>query len=488
MHLLFDARLIHRPLSGLERVQRNLLRELAIHPRIGRLRALVHPGTKLPRDLTGVELVEVMTSEDILAVLVHPDEDQRPDVYHLTYFPDRSPWDVMLPLAARASVVEVHDAILNRHPEYYPDRGAWEWYHQFVCRLVRNADRLLAHSDSVAGEIVRDLGGDGNIVDVAPLAVDPVFRDRLPEKEASARLARLGIASPEDNPYFVALGKDYPHKDHATMFRALARLKKASARHQDLRIVCAGRKVWRQPGATTTDELVRSLGIEASVTWVQKIPDADVKALLQCASGLIYPSLEEGFGLPPIEAMALGTPVVAASSMSIPEVCGDGALLFGAGDDEELAELMETVLAGGQPVAALIERGHATEQQYSWKRCADAVVACYQRAIETAKQRRVTDGDLYECLRVASHRPDNHTGELSAWQERCLSAERHARDVEVNRNQILKKLQKLERQLGRQVSEAAPAHEGNGRPRPRWSLRRRIRKIRDGIRKRLARD
>jgi len=489
MHLLFDARLIHRPLSGLERVQRNLLRELATHPEIGRLRALVHPGTKLPRDLTanGVEPVEVTTSEDILAVLVHPDEDQRPDVYHLTYFPDRNPWDVMLPLAAGASVVEVHDAILNRHPEYYPDRGAWEWYHQFVCRLVRNADRLLAHSDSVAGEIVRDLGGDGAIVDVAPLAVDPVLRELLPEKEALGRLARLGIASPEDSPYFVALGKDYPHKDHATMFRAFARLKKTT-KHQDLRIVCAGRKVWRQSGATTTDELLRSLGIEGSVTWVQKIPDEDVKALLQCARGLIYPSLEEGFGLPPIEAMALGTPVVAAASMSIPEVCGDAALLFRAGDDQELAELMETVLAGGQPIAALIERGHAREQQYSWKRCADAVVACYKRAIEAASHRHVTDRDLHASLLVASHRPDNGTGELSAWQERCLSAERHARDVELNRDQILNKLQKLERELGRQVSEASTTHQGNGRSRPRWSLARRLRKIRDGIRKRLGKS
>jgi glycosyltransferase involved in cell wall biosynthesis len=497
MHLLFDARLIHRPLSGLERVQTNLLRELAAHPEISRLRALVQPGAKLPRDLAGlpIEPVEVTTSEEILAALVHPDEDQRPDVYHLSYFPDRNPWDVMLPLAARASVVEVHDAILNRHPEYYPDRATWEWYHQFVCRLVQNADRLLAHSKSVAREIETDLGGNPSIVDVAPLAVDPSLRQPLPEEEAQNRLRGMGIPAPKDNPYFVALGKDYPHKDHATMFRALARLKKESADHRELRIVCAGSKVWREPGTTTTDELLYDLGIESSVTWVQKIPDEDIKALIQCARGLIYPSLEEGFGLPPIEAMALGTPAIAADSMAIPEVCGDGALLFKAGDDKALADLMARVLAGGQPVAALIERGHAREQQYSWKRCADAVVACYRRAMDAAKKREVTDEDLYESLRVAVHGPENETktnhtggvGELGAWQERCLSAERHARNVEANRDLILKKLHKLEREMGRQVSQAPqPQVEGNGRPRPRWSLRRRMRKIRDGIRKRLG--
>jgi len=140
------------------------------------------------------------------------------------------------------------------------------------------------------------------------------------------------------------------------------------------------------------------------------------------------------------------------------------------------------------PIAALIERGHAREQQYSWKRCADAVVACYKRAIEAASHRHVTDRDLHASLLVASHRPDNGTGELSAWQERCLSAERHARDVELNRDQILNKLQKLERELGRQVSEASTTHQGNGRSRPRWSLARRLRKIRDGIRKRLGKS
>src|SRR5262249_46788903 len=158
MKVLFDARLLHRPLSGLERVQRNLVRELAAHRGIERLRVLVQTGTRPPEGFPArAELVPVNGTEDILRELIDP--QRKSDVYHLTWFPDRNPRDVWLPVAAPASVVEVHDAILNRHPEYHPSSESWQWYHAFVCTLVRGADRLLVHSKSVITEVERDLGG-----------------------------------------------------------------------------------------------------------------------------------------------------------------------------------------------------------------------------------------------------------------------------------------------------------------------------------------
>ena len=101
MHVLFDARLLHRPLSGLERVQRNLLRELSVHPAITRLRVVVMHGTRLPEQFPkNAEVVFVHGTEDILRELTGKDA---PDVYHLTWFPDRNPRDLWLPLMAKSS-------------------------------------------------------------------------------------------------------------------------------------------------------------------------------------------------------------------------------------------------------------------------------------------------------------------------------------------------------------------------------------------------
>ncbi len=240
MNVLFDARLLHRPLSGLERVQRNLLRELANQPRIDRLRVLVGHGTVLPASFPArAEPVFVHSAEDILRELLTP--ETRPDVYHLSWFPDHTPRDAWLPLAAKASVVEVHDAILNRHPEYHPNHERWKWYHSFVRSLVKNADRLLCHSRSVIEEVVRDLGGDRGRCDLAPLAVEPTLRTPLTADDARARRLRLGMP----DRYFLAVGKDYPHKGHGTLFRAIARLS------EKVPVVCAARPGYIVPRTQT---------------------------------------------------------------------------------------------------------------------------------------------------------------------------------------------------------------------------------------------
>ncbi|MGE3172060.1 MAG: glycosyltransferase family 4 protein [Planctomycetota bacterium] len=474
MNVLFDARLLHRPLSGLERVQRNLLRELAASKQIDRLRVLVRHGTVLPDSFPArAEAVQVHGTEDILRELLAP--DTRPDVYHLSWFPDRNPRDLWLPLAAKASVVEVHDAILNRHPEYHPNHDCWKWYHSFVRTLVRNGGRLLCHSRSVIEEVVRDLGGERSRCDLAPLAVEPTLRVPLSEEEARQRRERLGM--PER--YFLAVGKDYPHKGHNTMFRAIARLP------ERIPVVCAGSQVWNGPDATRKQ--LEELQMTDSVRWVEGLDDEDVKALIQGALALVYPSTEEGFGLPPIEAMALGTPVLAAAAMSIPEVCDDGAWLFPPGNVGALVDLMRRLLNEPERVQKLVERGREVEQRYSWKRCAEATIRCYERAIaesrrgKKGRKRPALPTELVQMLQVQATSPFSADRELAAWQERCLSVENTLNELRMRLNALQPEAPTPAPPPPPPVPDLAAAPETS---RPRFSLRRRMRKIRDSLRRR----
>ena len=487
MHVLFDARLLHRPLSGLERVQRNLLRELAANPAITRLRVVVMHGTRLPEQFPkNAEAVFVHGTEDILRELTGKDA---PDVYHLTWFPDRNPRDLWLPLMAKSSVVEVHDAILNRHPEYHPNHDCWKWYNSFVSRLVRNADRLLVHSKSVMTEVEKDLGGDPTICDLAPLAVEPTLRTPLSAEDARARRDRLGMPAR----YFLAVGKDYPHKGHNTMFRALARL------DDTIPIVCAGSQVWNGPDSTQKE--LKDLGITDRVRWVEGLDDEDVKALIQGASALVYPSTEEGFGLPPIEAMALGTPVLAASAMSIPEVCKDGAWLFPAGDSKALSKLMHKVLTDKDATAQLVARGREVEKSYSWTRCAELTVESYRQAVAAsqlpaAARKRPTLGiESVESLLVQTRAPFSVERELAAWQERCLSVENTLRELRVRLEQHQAAANQQTTQATAQpvvapptlplapMRDESPQSTVGTESRPRFSLKRRIEKIRAGLAK-----
>lgn len=481
MDILFDARMLNRPLSGLERVQLNVLRELVKLPKVKRLRVIVLKNTQTAKPLPDqVERCEVWTTDDIVKVLTDP--AQRPDVYHMSWFPDQTPRDLFLPLLAKASVVEVHDAILNRHPEYFPDQEHFHWYNGYIKRLIRNSDRLLVHSESVKGEIERDLDGDPSIADTAPLAVDPDFHSPLPDDEVKRRCKRIGF----QGDFFLAVGKDYPHKDHATLLRALARLPKS------VRLCIAGTKIWKNPGETS-DEIIAELGLGDRVQWVQGLDDQDVKALIQGCRAMAYPSLEEGFGIPPIEAMALRTPVVACAAMSIPEVCGDGAFLHRPGDDKQVEQLLRKCLERGPDVQALIERGVAREKTFSWRRTAELTLACYEKAIATAKAgtspRKPLDAAVFESLASAARYKFNDLErELAAWQNRCLGAESQLHAARVHAGKLESQL----REVGQRPAPAPPVpptppaspRATSAGERPRWSLQRRIKKIRDGLRRR----
>ena len=123
---------------------------------------------------------------------------------------------------------------------------------------------------------------------------------------------------------------------------------------------------------------VSELGLERRVKWLGRVSSAEMPALFASASLVVYPSFYEGFGFPPLEAMAVGTPVVAANRGSLPEVLGDGALLVDPADERALAEAIEAVLTKPDLRAELQAKGKRRAGLYTWENCADQTVAAYR--------------------------------------------------------------------------------------------------------------
>jgi alpha-1,3-rhamnosyl/mannosyltransferase len=174
--------------------------------------------------------------------------------------------------------------------------------------------------------------------------------------------------------YVLALGTVEPRKDLPSL---LAAFDAAAARLPDVRLVVAGPDGWGQPAFD--DALARTVHRDrvVRVGWVE---DPVRAALLSGAWAYAYPSLYEGFGFPPLEAMAVGVPVVATTAGALPEVLGDAARLVPPGDTDALAEAL-VALDDDAERAALVERGRRRVGRFSWDACADGLTALYRRAV-----------------------------------------------------------------------------------------------------------
>jgi glycosyltransferase involved in cell wall biosynthesis len=230
---------------------------------------------------------------------------------------------------------------------------------------VRRAARIVTCSEHVRGEVVELLGVDPGRVVVTPLGVHERFRPAPPDEHA---LARLGVR----RPYLLAVATVSPRKNLAAVVRAYSRI---AADHPGLGLVIAGATGWR---TEETDRAIRAA--PSGVVTTGFVADEDLVALYNGAACLVFPSLEEGFGLPPLEAMACGTPVVASNTTSIPEVVGDAGLLVHPGDEEAIELAVRRVLEDGGLAEELRKRGLERARGFSWEACARLTVDVYRAA------------------------------------------------------------------------------------------------------------
>jgi glycosyltransferase involved in cell wall biosynthesis len=264
-------------------------------------------------------------------------------------------------------VVTFHDLTFLLLPQRYPP--ARRLYMEGLTRAAaRVADAIITPSQVVRQEVIDRLGVPVERVVAIPEAAGPQY-EPIEDEDTLGRL-RWKYRLP--NRYILSVGSLEPGKNRARLIRAYARLRSEGI---DSPLAIAGQPAWRYEGDF---ELVRRLGLDAHVRFLGYVPDEEMPALYSGATLLAFPSLYEGFGLPVLEAMACGTPVVTANVSASAEVAGAAAVLVDPKDTEALAEAMGRVLSDEALRADLRSRGLERAQQFSWQRAARQTLTVYE--------------------------------------------------------------------------------------------------------------
>ena len=275
------------------------------------------------------------------------------DVVHGTNF-------VVPPARAGAEVVTVHDLTPMRYPELA--QPATLAYDGLIRRALARGAWVHTVSASVAAEVVDHFGTDRVVtVHQGVPPVVPVEPDR--------RVA-------DGAPYVLTVGTVEPRKDHPALVRAFDAV---AADDREIRLVIAGPDGW---GADQLKAAIAAARHRDRIVRVGYVDDRARAALVRGARVFAFPSRYEGFGLPPLEAMTAGVPVVATSAGALPEVLDGAATLVPVGDDDALAAALDGALHDDAVRSRLVDAGRARVQHFSWERCAEGLVALYRRAMD----------------------------------------------------------------------------------------------------------
>ncbi len=364
MRIGIDARIVHYSSGGLRRYVQFLLQALAaldgeneyfvLHSRKQRNAVVAGPSFRpiacwtpshhrLERWAFGAEIARL-----------------RLDLLHS---PDFIPPSV----GYRRSVITVQDLSFLRYPHFLTAESR-RYYNRQIRWAVRRADHILTISQATRRDVTSMLGVAPDKLTVTHLAADPSFRPLAPqdvERTISKHNLRAG--------YILFVGTLEPRKNVGGLLRAYRILLDAKSSSAPL-VVASGQGWLNEAGF----EEVRYIGLEEHITFLQSVPDEDLPALYGGAGVLAMPSFYEGFGLPALEAMACGTPVVVAKRAALPEVVGDGGLLIDPEDSGEIAKAVERVLTDREFRSRLSEKALEQAARFTWRRTAEQTLQVYR--------------------------------------------------------------------------------------------------------------
>lgn len=366
MNIGINAALLGSAAGGVETYVRNLIRALALidagHDYTLFLKSPLAPGT-----LPGAERMRQVVVQQGEGRLRLPLAFSRAvasthvDVMHEQA---TAPFLFGAPL-----VVTIHDLYHEHFPQEFSARQLLK-SRAIVALTARRAAAIVADSEFSKRDIVRCCRVPPAKVVVAHLAPDPMFQPL----HDPARLAAVRARYDTGERFMLYAGTLKPNKNLPRLVEAFVRLRRAGRTQH--RLVLAGPKVsWLHDDLAAP---ARAAGLAGELIFTGRIPDDDLVALYNAAEVFVHPSLFEGFGLPPLEAMACGTPVITSPTASTPEVVGDAAVLVDPLDVEAIAGAMATVLDDPALRARLSEQGRERAATFSWEHTARTVLGVYQ--------------------------------------------------------------------------------------------------------------
>lgn len=277
------------------------------------------------------------------------------------------------PVVSRVPVVmTVMDMLYTRYPEWLPNRRAQWYWGRWIPFASRHASAVIAPSDATKRDLVVLGGVPPDRITVIPLAVDPVFMSQPATSDIEAYRVRKGLTMP----YILYVGILDRRKDLGGLLRAYAAV---CQKLKKVRLVIAGHVI---RGRSNLPEEIDAAGLGEQVLLPGYVPDRELPLLYAGASLFVYPSWWEGFGLPPLEAMAMGVPVITYRTSSLPEVVGDAAILIDPPfDPADLEVAVRSVFEDEGRRDAMIAKGKQRITAFSWEAAADRTMDVYRQCM-----------------------------------------------------------------------------------------------------------
>jgi glycosyltransferase involved in cell wall biosynthesis len=269
-------------------------------------------------------------------------------------------------------VLTVHDLLYARHPEWLPTKRARWYWAEWIPFTARHASAVIVPSEATKEDLVAIAGLSPKQIAVIPHAIDPLFSQRPSAQAVQAYQAQHGFSKP----YILYVGAIDRRKDWKGLLSAFAQVR---TRYPAVQLVIAG---YMNRQRSNLMEEIEARGDQQGIVLPGHVPDQELPLLYAGAALFVYPSWWEGFGLPPLEAMAMGVPVITYHSSSLPEVVGDAGILLEAPyAPERLAEQMERLLADRAFRCQVVASGLRHVQAFSWDRAAEQTMAVYARCV-----------------------------------------------------------------------------------------------------------